>query len=284
MLRLGHIEYSNCVPVHALLLEQAADPAGAGAPRSPAADIVLVRDVPSSLNRALAAGRIDVAPCSSIEYARHADEYRILPDFAIGSDGPVQSILLESLVPLAQLGGRVVAIPTASATSIVLLRALLELRLGTTPELRWYDQAAPGDPLEQGAAAALRIGDVALTRGACPGRSTFDLGAEWCDWTGLPFAYAVWQVRRDADPAAVQRLIGQLRESRAWFTAHADRLADRYAAQFGLPPARLLAYWTSLRYELSPRMQEGLLHFYRLASELGEAPATTTLDIVPSSG
>jgi hypothetical protein len=28
-------------------------------------------------------------------------------------------------------------------------------------------------------------------------------------------------------------------------------------------------------------MQRGLLHFYHLAAELGEAPATAALDIVP---
>ena len=76
MIRLGHISYSNCVPVHALLLEKTPD------------DVVLVRDVPSRLNAALAAGEIDAAPCSSIEYARHTSDYRILPGHAIGV-GPV---------------------------------------------------------------------------------------------------------------------------------------------------------------------------------------------------
>src|SRR5688500_15274661 len=113
MIRLGHIEYSNCFPLHAELLEQ-------GSPQ-----VELVRGVPTELNRALEAGAIDVAPASSIEYARHADRYRVLPEFVIGSRGPVHSILLESTRPIEELIDTRVAIPTASATSVVLLKILL---------------------------------------------------------------------------------------------------------------------------------------------------------------
>ena len=267
MIRLGHIDYSNCVPVHALLLEEGAH------------DVELVRDVPSRLNDALASGAIDVAPCSSIEYARHADEYAILPGHAIGAAGPVQSILLESAVPLDQLDGTTVAIPTASATSVVLLRVLLELRHGVHPRYEWFDQAAAADPIDAGAAAALRIGDIALRRQPPTGRRVFDLAEEWFAWTGLPFAFAVWQVRRDTDPAEVRRLAGLLRESRAWFDDHAGRLAVRYAPTFGLTSDRLLQYWHSLRFDLDPSMQQGLLHFYELAARIREAPAVSALDI-----
>jgi chorismate dehydratase len=273
MIRLGHIDYSNCVPVHALLLEQ-------GAP-----GVELVRDVPSRLNAALASGAIDAAPCSSIEYARHAAEYAILPGHAIGSAGPVESILFESTVPAERLDGARVALPTASATSVVLLRALLELRTGVQPRYEWFDQSDVRDPIDDGAAAALRIGDIALRHVPSPGRITFDLGAEWWSWTGLPFAFAVWQVRRDTDPAEVRRLVGLLRESRAWFGAHADRLAVRYAPAFGLTSDRLLRYWHSLRFDLDPAMQQGLLHFYELAARLDEAPRVAALDILePASG
>jgi chorismate dehydratase len=268
MIRLGHIDYSNCIPVHALLLEREAR------------DVELVRDVPSRLNTALASGAIDVAPCSSIEYARHAGQYAILPDLAIGSAGPVQSILLESAVPLEQLDGAVVALPTASATSVVLLRLLLELRTGVQPRYEWFDQAGAVDPMARGAAAALRIGDMALRRAAPPGRTTCDLGAEWWAWTGRPFAFAVWQVRRDADMTEVQRLTELLQESRAWFVAHADSLAVRYAAAFGLTSDRLLQYWHSLRFDLDPIMQQGLLHFYELAAQIDEASPVAFLDIL----
>jgi len=268
MIRLGHIDYSNCVPVHALLLE-------CGAP-----DVAIVRDIPSRLNAALAAGEIDVAPCSSIEYARHPDEYSILSRHAIGSAGPVQSILLESTVPLHELHGRTVAVPTASATSTVLLRILLELRTGIHAQYEDYAQGDDVDPIASGAGAALRIGDVALRRTAPADRHVYDLGAEWWSWTGLPFAFAVWQVRRDTPRAEVRRLADRLIESRAWFDDHADELAARYSPSFGIAPDRLLAYWRSLRFDLDDAMQQGLLRFYRHAAELGEAPAAERLSIL----
>ncbi|HET9986779.1 MAG TPA: menaquinone biosynthesis protein [Longimicrobiales bacterium] len=267
MLRVGHIEYSNCFPVHALLLDR-------GAP----ADIEVRTGVPSALNRELSAGAIDVAPSSSIEYARNADRYRVLPDFVIGSRGPVQSILLEADRSLDALDGAEVALPTASATSVVLLRALLELRLGVRPRYRWFDQALEPDPVGAGAAAALRIGDVALRRDFPRGRCVVDLGAAWMEWTRLPFAFAVWQTcagpERDDDLA---RLHALLLESRDYFHRNAEALAARYAADFGLPAERLLRYWRSLSYDLDGDMQEGLLRFYAAAAELGEVPAVPPL-------
>jgi chorismate dehydratase len=274
MIRLGHIDYSNCLPVHGLLLDAAA-----------ASAIDIVRGVPAELNAALAAGRIDVAPCSSIEYARHAQRYRILPGLAIGSFGAVGSILLESTRPLEQLGGRPVAVPTASATSVVLLRALLELRLGVTAELVEFEQADDVDPLATGAAAALRIGDPALRRRVPAGRHVHDLGRLWTEWTGLPFAFAVWQTGLgEAHDAELAALTATLHEARSRFTAHAGDFARRYAAHFGVDAAVLLHYWSTLCYELDAAMQTGLLHFYSLATRLGVTPPVRELRFTPGRG
>lgn len=267
MLKLGHIEYSNCFPIHARLVDR-------GVPDG----IALVRGVPSELNARLHAGTIDVAPSSSIEYPRHAERYRILPDLVIGSDGPVGSILVEAERPLDSLDGRPVAVPTASATSVVLLRLLFEQRLGIRPAYHPFDQSADVDPIDQGAAAALWIGDVALRRAARPRRALHDLGVLWTDWTGLPFAFAVWQVaaapERDAELRALHRL---LLESREYFEAHVDALAARHASAFGVSAERLARYWRSLEYRLDERMERGVLHFYRLAAEIGAAPPVQRL-------
>lgn len=268
MIRLGHIDYSNCIPVHALLLDE------------PQAGVELVRDVPSALNAALAASEIDAAPCSSIEYARHADEYRIMAGHAIGAAGPVHSILLESVAAPSELDGCTVAVPTASATSVVLLRALLELRLGVRPHYTWFNQSDATDPVDAGAAAVLRIGDAALGRTVPAGRQTVDLGFEWHAWTGLPFAFAVWQVRRDVATSDVERLADVLARSRAYFDARAESLAVHHAASYGTTPDRLLAYWRSLHYDLDAPMQQGLLHFFELAAALGEAPRCVALDVI----
>ncbi|HET9439934.1 MAG TPA: menaquinone biosynthesis protein [Longimicrobiales bacterium] len=261
MIRLGHIEYSNCFPIHAELLEPSVS------------DVQVVRGTPAELNRALDAGEIDLAPASSIEYARHVGRYRVLPDFVIGAQGAVHSILFESTRPIDELNNTTVAIPTASATSVVLLKVLLRLKYNVTVNFQWFTQESGRDPVAEGAAAALWIGDVALRRAFAPMRLVVDLGSEWTAWTHLPFAFAVWQTTVPAERAAeLAPLMAAFRRSRARFREQPVQMAEQYAHLFGMPAAKLARYWKSLRYEFDPAMQDGLLHFYRLASTLGEAP------------
>lgn len=265
MLRLGHIEFSNCLPIHASVLER------------PPAGLEVVSDIPSRLNAALEEGRIDVAPCSSIEFARHADRYRILPKLVIGSDGPVYSILFESSVPLDALTDADVALPTASATSVVLLRILAELHWQVRPRYRWFTQGAE-DPFAAGAKAALWIGDVALRRESVAGHRLYDLGAVWNAWTGLPFAFAVWQTGLPASrDSELLQLLEVLEQSRGESLRDTRALAERYASRFGIPAERLAEYWRTLRYDLDEPMTEGLLRYYRHASELSEAPRVSRL-------
>lgn len=263
MIRLGHISYSNCFPIHSRLIDRPAE-----------GDPELVVGVPSELNDLLARGRIDVAPCSSIEYARHSAEYRILPDLVIGARGAVQSILFLSTRPPSELGDGVVAVPNASATSVVLLKILLRQRWGVTPEFRWFDQLA-SDPFAEGAHAALFIGDVALRRDLYPSAEhRFDLGEEWLAHTGLPFAFAIWQAG-GGDDAALIRLHESLVASRAYGRQNRSLLAGRYADHFGMPARELETYWSTLVFDLDEAMLEGLRAFYEGAAEvgaIGEAP------------
>jgi len=269
MLRLGHIEYSNCLPVHADLL------------RDPGSALRIVRGTPAALNQALEAGEIDVAPCSSIEYARHADRYRILPALSIGCFGPVRSIRFESTVPLDRLGGARVAVPSASATSVVLLRVLLQLRYQANASFEWFDQETGTDPIEGGAQAALWIGDIALRRAAFPEREGVDLGQLWREWTGLPFAFAVWQTplpsARDAELVQLQHALSA---SKHHSLQDPNRLAREWCHELGVDVSMLADYWRGLRYDFDPDMQRGLLTFFEHAMTIGELNALPPLRFV----
>lgn len=267
-LRLGHILYSNCFPVHARLIDRP-EP---GDPRR-------IDGVPSALNQHLSEGTIDVAPSSSIEYAHHADRYRLLPDLVIGSRGPVRSILYIADREPEKLGSdAIVALPTASATSVVLLKILLKIRWGVSPRFVWFDQAK-SDPFAAGSTGALFIGDVALRPSLHPERPVrLDLGAEWWDETGLPFAFALWQASAAQRTTDLRRLHATLVASREYGLTNRTRLADRYAAHFGFEAAMLDRYWADLTYELDDAMLEGIRTFYRLAAEIGEINRPPTLE------
>ena len=65
-IRLGRISYGNMAPVFFRL----------------DAEVEEVSGVPTALNRQLLAGEIDIAPISSIEYARNADGCACFPGCA----------------------------------------------------------------------------------------------------------------------------------------------------------------------------------------------------------
>jgi chorismate dehydratase len=256
---LGHIAYANCWPVHGPLL--VGDVAFPGE---------VVSGDPGRLNRLLAAGRVQVAPCSSVEYARHAGRYRVLPGLGIASRGPARSILLAGRRSPPELDGRPVALPTASASSALLLEVWLAGRHGAVPRFGWFDQAGE-DPFV-GHDAALFIGDVALARRAAaePDLEWTDLGEAWTAWTGLPFVYALWQVHAPSVlEADVRRAAVALAESRAAAGRDLDGLAARYPGAFPGGREALARYWRELRYDLDADDLAGLREFYRLAADAG---------------
>ena len=258
MIKLGHIIYSNTVPVHAGIIS--------GAIKFP---FKLVEGIPTELNRLLSEGSIDVSPSSSIEYAKNPDRYLILPGFSITSKNNVMSIILQSRVPITGLHGKTVALTTASATSVVLLRILLELRYNVRPD---YTQFVQGKehPYDR-ADAVLLIGDHALKRPTIAGFDyEYDLGGLWREFTGLPFVFALWQVnyKKNIDKD-LDVLYHILKESKAYGLSHLTELAEQYAERFGIPAQTLLAYWAAFSFGLGPEEQKGLMTYYGYAAEIG---------------
>jgi len=142
--RLGRISYVNMAPVfHRLNVE-----------------VEEVQGVPTELNRLLLDGQIDLAPISSIEYARHASSLVILPRVCVSSEGAVDSIQIVSRTPFPQI--RKLAVTPESATSVVLAKVLLP--------------HAEQVPLEEEAEAKLLIGDAALKSAFEDPTPHYDLG------------------------------------------------------------------------------------------------------------
>ncbi len=281
LLVVGEIAYANVLP----LFDAWRAASGVGPDGSPPG-VRVVRGEPAALNEALARGEIDLAPCSSIEYARDAEAYRLLPDLSIAADGAVESVLLFARRPLEELAahGRrpQVALSPASATSNLLLRLILAER-GIAAD---FAPAALGDA--PGADAALVIGDDALAAAADGARvaraagyaQVYDMGLLWRELTGLPFVFALFIVRAEtatAEPAAVARLAAALAAAKRAAPARRLDLAAREAGRAGLSAERLAGYWEAIRYDLGARERAGLAAYYRLAARHGLLPAAPPL-------
>jgi chorismate dehydratase len=224
------------------------------------AEVDEVQGVPTELNRRLLDGELDTAPISSIEYARNADELRLLPRLCVASEGAVDSIQLVSKTPLEQV--RVVAVTPESATSVVLTKVLLPQAEHVPLEL-----AADSD-------AKLLIGDAALKSAFEDPTPHYDLGRLWLERTGLPMVFAVW-----ACPEPVATGLAELEEElvRSVLRARADpeTLAYEASERYGYPAGFLARYFEKLRYRFGPRERAGLMTFLELARDVGE------LDEVP---
>jgi chorismate dehydratase len=150
--------------------------------------------VPSALVAAAERGDIDAGPIPLADSFRLEDRFQPVAGFCIASVKHAGSRFLFSTVPIAELGGARIGIPDEASGAPRLLQVLLRLKYGVERPSYVSLQAAYD--------AFLLIGDDALRqRMGAPGFPyTYDLGAEWQAWTGLPCVFSRWMVRKDVVP------------------------------------------------------------------------------------
>ena len=259
-LKVGRINYVNTVPCFHHLTR--AGFAGE-----------IIAGTPVELNRLLAAGKLDLSPSSSFEYALHWRDYLLLPGHSISSCGPVQSVLLFSRLPLEAVAGEEIFLTGESATSINLMKVLLHEFMGAGV----IDCRVPEEPVEDlvsAGASALLIGDRALrmARAVPKEMQVYDLGALWQRFTGLPFVFGLWIVRKSAyldrrgDILDFRR---QLDQALQLAFADLEVLASAAPPDSPLAPAELVEYWRTVSYQLTPAHLDGLKKFFVLCCRHG---------------
>jgi chorismate dehydratase len=230
------------------------------------AEVEEVQGVPTELNRLLLDGQIDLAPISSIEYARHASSLVILPRVCVSSEGAVDSIQIVSRTPFQQI--RTIAVTPESATSVVLAKVLL-------PNARHV-------PLEEEAEAKLLIGDAALKSAFEDPTPHYDLGRLWLDRTGLPMVFAVWAAPEPVADGVAElehSIVASVRLARA----EPEVLAREASARYGYPAGYLARYFEKLRYSFGPRERAGFHTFLEMARDVGELEHVPELRFVTPS-
>lgn len=189
-LRIGAVRYLNSKPLIECLPEML-----------PEAQITV--DFPSRLADGLAGGRFDVALIPSIETLR-LPGVRVVSNVCVSCDGPVRSVKMVGRVAPQEIA--TLALDEGSRTSAVLARILLKERFGIEPSLQplGLGSLAENSPAD----AVVVIGDRAMLPLGGPYEFVWDLGDEWCAWTGLPFVFAMWTAWPAAEIAGLGSPLG----------------------------------------------------------------------------
>jgi chorismate dehydratase len=237
-------------------------------------DFEISYTIPSRCAEQLKEGSADIGIIPVAAYTEIPDLV-IVPDVAIAAKNKVRSILLVSKVAIDKI--RSVATDDSSRTSAALVEIYLRKFVGLDPGftrqkpslkemLQWHD-------------AALLIGDPAL-QARTDGYFVYDMAEEWRRWTGRPFVFAFWAVRkaalqgRDGEPDIAQ----VFQQSRDNGLKHIPEIAADWAPKLDLSAALIAEYLTeNVDYSLDADNLEGLRLFYKYGLECGVFPCVPEL-------
>lgn len=278
-LLVGKIPYANLFPTF-YYLEKKCDNS----------DYKFINGVPSSLNKMLRDGKIDVSPSSSIEYLRHKNKYSIIPWLSISSAGPVGSIFLLSKLPLEALNKKTIAVSSHSDTSVVLLKIILKDFLSLDCRFKAIDCSSLKKTLTS-FPACLLIGDQAMRakkrveslefrvkskkQDSRPQTLSsklhiYDLGELWFKYTALPFVFALWTVRKKTlveKEKLIRQLSSDLINAKKYASKNLSLIAKEAPQGKWLSEKELVNYWKSISYDFTEKHMEGLRLFEKYAKK-----------------
>ncbi|QAY68395.1 ABC transporter substrate-binding protein [Paenibacillus protaetiae] len=255
---VGQIDYANAWPIfHGLKLDRA--------------DISIVAKVPAELNRMLEDGQLQLSAVSSYAYAKNSDKLMLLPQLSVGTVGRVHSLFLFLKQPIDKAKPERIALTNASATTVNLLKIVMELHFDCHPA---YETMPPDlDLMLANADGALLIGDPAIQ--ASWNRQDLyriDLGELWNQFTGLGMTYAVVAVNREAaanDPESIRYIHRLLLQNKRKNLADPDSMIRRACRELGGEESFWRTYFTELQYDFGPQLQAGLQLYCKYAEQLG---------------
>jgi cyclic dehypoxanthinyl futalosine synthase len=222
--------------------------------------------LPAEVARQVAEDEADVA-LMPVAAAATIGDLRIARGMAIGSRGPVRSVVIVSECPTDEVTE--LALDLSSRSSVLLSRVLLRARRdGSEPRLVG---STPAEGLARvgGTRAALVIGDPALMiEGKFP--YVLDLADEWRAWTGLPFVFAAWCGRPGSLSEADEAV---LLAAKAMGVARRHEYADEHARETGLSAASMRAYLEdAIRFELGEEERAAIQRLYDEAARIRLLP------------
>lgn len=287
LLKIGRIPFSNLFPIF-YMLERKCN----------CSKYEFIEGVPSTVNRLLRAGTIDISPSSSIEYLRHENNYTLINGHSLSSKGPIGSIFLLSKRPIQGLGSKTVFVSSQSETSVALLAIILKKFHKIDCALKPTDESL--NSIVKKAEAYLSIGDDALKaaktvtnyklQGGSKNKNSsrvtrnssltyiYDLGELWYRNTGLPFVFALWIVRKDCSTEKaelLERFIQDLDRAKRHAMENLEEIAQALRPlllsrnSLNITESELISYWKKISYDFKEEHKKGLDLFKYYSGELG---------------
>ncbi|HOJ13497.1 MAG TPA: menaquinone biosynthesis protein, partial [Deltaproteobacteria bacterium] len=245
-MNLGYIDYLNCYPFYHHMFEY-----------EPVSGVRIVPGYPSELNRMIQERSLDVSPISAAAYAGLEDELVLIPEFCLSSIGYVRSVVLVSRMPIEDLQGRVIGLSSASKTSVVLLKILLQRFYGIDAV---YVPSGTSPSLDrEGYDAALIIGNEAMRQLRDP--YVYDLGDLWFRKTGYPVVFAVFAIRSEiieTHEKEILEVVASYRRSLDCLRTDRTGLIQKARERYPLVSWDIDAYYRLLQFRFTPGLREGL--------------------------
>lgn len=212
-------------------------------------------------------GQIDAGLFSLMDYFNQEDSLELM-NWCIATRDQVKSVMLFSKEGWAGLNGRKVGITDDTATSVKLLRVLLERKYGVKAE---FDRLHSGVNDYSGYDAVLLIGDEALRRnksGLDGFELVFDLAREWYDWQKLPFVFAVWAMKKSLPQVTKDELKEILFASLEKAEGDFATIAGQHGDRLGLTNVETQEYLEGFNHRLGEREREAMHTFREMVESI----------------
>lgn len=178
-------------------------------------------------------------------------EYYINTDFCIGTEGAVDSVFIFANKPIEEV--KTLRLDKQSRTSNGLARVLIKNYWKKEVELVTDESVEPD--------AYVLIGDRTFgKKNSVP--YVYDLGKEWFNFTGLPFAFALWVSNKKLSDSFVE----QFNEALAYGVEHATDVIAGLPEFEGFDYTKYLTQ--HLNFHLTDKKREAVQLYLRYLKEL----------------
>lgn len=223
-----------------------------------AGQIEISLDIPAKIAAKLTYNMADIGliPVAALT---DLDHYQVITNYCIGAVGKVQTVVLASEVPIAQID--TILMDYQSRSSVLLAKVLA--KFFWKKKFAWENTCNDFQNKSIGGkTAGVVIGDRVFDIEKRY-KYIYDLGGEWQEFTGLPFVFAVWAANKPIQ----QTFEEQFNEALAFGVKNIAETVRMEQSNY--PDVNIHDYFTQfISFGLDKKKRQGMKKFLELAQKL----------------